>query len=129
MITISQGHNEARLEGTRTYLDTGAGNARIRIYGGTRPASGAATAEPMLVEIALDKPCGVVSSNALTLASSDEPLVANSGTATWARIVNGNGDFALDCDAGGAGSGAEIIVSDPVMFVGGSVVLVSGVLG
>jgi hypothetical protein len=127
-VTISQAHNEARLGGTKSYLDTGSSNARIRVYNGTRPASGG-TPTTMLVEIALDKPCGTVAAGVLTLSSSDLPLIANSGTATWARIVNGNGDYAFDCDVSATGGAGEVQLPSTTLFAGGKTQLVSGVLG
>ena len=39
MIAITAAHNEARLAGTLAFLDRGVGQARVRLYGGSRPAS------------------------------------------------------------------------------------------
>lgn len=127
-VTISQRHNEARLTGTLTDLDTGAGRARIRVYDGTRPASGG-TVTTMLVEIELDKPSGVVSGGLLTLASSDLPLVDNSGVATWARIVCGDDAFSFDCDVSATGGAGQVQLPSTTLFAGGKTQLVSGVLG
>lgn len=128
-ITSSAALNEAALEGRRQFLDTGSANARIRLYNGTRPTSGG-TATTMLVEIPLDKPCGVVAGGVLTLASTAVPLVANSGNASWARIVNGNGDFAFDCDVSTVAAGTgQIQLEDTSLLAGGKTQLVSGVLG
>jgi hypothetical protein len=128
-VTISTAHNDARLTGTLTYLDTGSGYARVRIYSGTRPASGG-TVTTMLVEIALSKPSGVVSSGVLTLASTDLPLIANSGVATWARVVNGNGDYAFDCDVSTTTAGTgQVQLPDTTLLAGGTTQLASGVLG
>lgn len=127
-VTISQAHNEARLSGTLTYLDTGSGHARVRIYNGTRPAGGG-TATTLLVEIALDKPSGTVSSGQLILASADLPLIASSGTATWARVVNGNGDYAFDCDVSDTSGSGEIKLPSTTLYAGGKTQLTSGVLG
>lgn len=130
MIQISVAHNEARLEATRAYLDQGASPARIRIYGGTRAANiNTAPGSPMLVEIALDDPCGVVSSNALVLTSSDLPVVLNGGNATWARIVNGNGDAAIDADVSTTGGAGEVQLPATLLVEGGTTTLVSAVLG
>lgn len=124
---ISTEHNEDRLTGTLFNLSRGSGVARIRIYSGTRPAGGG-TATTMLVEIALDDPAGVVASGVLTLASSDLPLIVNSGVATWARIVNGNGDYSTDCDVSNTSGSAPIQLPDTTLFAGGKTQLVSGVL-
>lgn len=129
MISISTAHNNVRLTATRDYMDLGTANAKIQIYGNTRPANGASAGASPLVEIALNKPSGTVTAGALTLASSDLPLITTSGAPAWARILNGNGDHVLDCDAGGPGSTTEIVVSQATLLEGGQVALVSAVLG
>lgn len=127
-VTISQAHNTARLNGTLAYLDTGSGHARIRIYDGVRPASGGG-ATTLLTEIALDKPSGAVANGILTLTSADIPLVLASGTATWARIVNGNGDMALDCDVSNQAGTGDIKLVSTSLYAGGKAVLSSATLG
>ncbi len=101
-ITITTAHNDARLGGTLAYLDTGTGNAAVRIYGGTRPATPAdVPTSAMLVQVGLTKPAGSVAAGVLTLTQLEDGLIAETGIATWARVVNGNGDTAFDCDCGG----------------------------
>lgn len=129
MISISTAHNEVRLTATRDFMDLGVSNAKVQIYAGTRPANGATAATSPLVEISLNKPSGTVASNALTLSSNDLPLIALSGSPTWARVLNGNGAHVLDADAGGPGSTTEIVVSQATLLQGGQVALVSAVLG
>lgn len=130
MISISVPHNEARLTATLNYIDLGTNNAKIQIFGNTRPANGGAAGASPLVELLLDNPAGAVVANVLTLESSDVPLITVSGSPTWARILNGNGDHVLDCDAGGPGStGVEVIVSEATLFEGGQVTLLSATLG
>jgi len=118
-VEISTAHNEARLTGTRTFMDSGAANARIRIYDGTRPALGGA-ATTLLVEIVLAKPCGTVAANKLTL-QADDPAgyeVVAAGSATWARIVNGNGDLVLDCDVSDPAGSGEVKLPGTTLAVG-----------
>lgn len=118
-IEISTAHNEARLGGTKAFMDTGAGKARIRVYDGTRPALGG-TATTLLVEIVLAKPSGTVAANKLTLAA-DDPAgyeVVATGSATWARIVNGNGDLVLDCDVSATGGAGEVQLPSVAVTVG-----------
>lgn len=118
-VEISTAHNEARLTGTRTYMDTGAAKARIRIYDGSRPTAGGA-ATTLLVEIVLAKPCGTVATNKLTLAADDAAgyTVVAAGTATWARVVNGNGDWVMDCDVSDAAGAAEVKLPGTTLAVG-----------
>ena len=129
-IAITTKHNTARLVGSLADLDAGSGNAAIRIYGGTRPASpNDATTEALLVEIGLTKPAGSVAAGVLTLTQADNGLIQNSGTATWARVVDGNGATCFDCDAGQGAGAWEIQLSQAVLYAGGEVALVSAVLG
>ena len=127
-VSISSAHNVARLAGTLSYLDTGAGHARVRLYDGTRPAAGGA-ATTLLAEIALDKPCGAISNNVLVLTSSDIPLIVASGVAMWARVVNGNGDMAFDCDVSNQAGSGDIKLVSTTLYAGGKAVLSSALLG
>ena len=127
-VAISTELNEARLTGTLSFLDTGAGVARIRIYNGTRPATGG-TVTTLLVEIPMDDPCGTVAAGVLTLASAALPLVASSGVATWARVINGDDDFAFDCDVSDMAGSGDIKLPSTTLYAGGKTQLVSGVLG
>ena len=129
MISISTALNEARLGGVLSYLNTGAGRARMRIYGNARPANGAAAGADALVELALDDPAGEVSGGVLLLTAADDALIALSGTATWARVVNGNGDFAFDCDVSGTAGTGDVRLSTTALYAGGLVRLVSATLG
>lgn len=129
-IAITQKHNNARLVGSLADLDVGTGNAAIRIYEGTRPASPVDTpTSAMLVQIELTKPAGTVSGGVLTLTQADNGLIQNSGTATWARVVDGDGATCFDCDAGEGVGAWEIQLSQAVLYAGGEVALVSAVLG
>lgn len=129
-IAITTKHNTARLVGSLADLDAGTGNAAIRIYGGTRPTSpNDPPADAALVEIGLTKPAGTVSGGVLTLTPAGNGLIMNSGTATWARVVDGNGATCFDCDVGEGVGAWEIQLLQAVLYAGGEVVLVSAVLG
>lgn len=128
MIEQSDEFNEYALEGRRTFLDLGAGNARLRIYDGVRPAANGTPAGTLLGEIALDKPCGTVSAGQLVLTAADEPLALESGVATWARIVNGADTWAMDCDVSNVAGSGEVKLSDTAVLSGGLLTLISAVL-
>lgn len=129
-VAITQDHNEARLQGSLNRLDTGTGNAAIRIYGGDRPATPADTpTSAMLVEIELTKPAGTVADGKLALTQAADGLIQTSGIATWARIVDGNGATTTDLDCSDmAGNGAVKLVSTQ-LYAGGDAKLVSAELG
>lgn len=126
---ITTALNEARLAGVAGFLDSGALAGRIRIYGGIRPASvNDAPGSAMLVEIVLTEPSGTVSGGVLTLTATGLAQVVVSGTATWARIVNGNGDTAGDGDVTDLAGNGDIKISSTALWVGGFVSLVSAVM-
>lgn len=90
-----------------TQIDAGTGPGTLRIYDGARPASGAApSTQALLAELTFASPsfpapaAGAVTANAiLDDASADAP-----GTASWFRIVDGDGTFVCDGDVGTSGS-------------------------
>ena len=129
-VAITVEHNEARLAGTLSFLDAGPNPARLRIYGGTRPATPSATpTSAMLVEIKLTKPAGTISGGLLTLTQQEDGLIVNTGTATWARLVNGNDVTALDLDCSDTAGSADVQLASTSLYQGGAARLVSAILG
>lgn len=129
-IAITVAHNEARLAGTLAFLNLGPGVARIRIYGTVRPASvDTAPGAAPLVEVALADPAGSIAGGVLTLIAGGDAMVASSGGAVWARVVNGEGTTAFDCDVSDTSGGATVRLPNTTLFAGGLTRLASGVLG
>lgn len=130
MISITAALNTARLQAVADFLDIGTGSAAVRIYGGTRPATPADTpSSAMLVQISLTKPCGTVAANVLTLTPAANGLITETGTATWARVVNGDGATAFDCDAGEGAGAWEVQLVQAVLYAGGDCALQAATLG
>lgn len=121
--------------GRLAFLSTGAGLARVRIYGGTRRATvldpvGAA----LIVELPLLSPPATVVDGVMTLRPGTPGLNLITDTAIWAVVVNGNGDTAFDCDASAVGGAGQVWVSagggsGATLFAGGETSLASGVMG
>ena len=129
-VAITQEHNEARLAGTLSFLDAGSNTARLRIYGGARPPNPAATpTSAMLVEIALTKPAGTVAGGLLTLTQQEDGLISTTGVATWARLVNGNDQTAMDMDCSDASGSGDVKLASTTLYQGGDARLVSAILG
>lgn len=128
-LTESTACREASLSGRRDYLDSGIGIARVRIYGGTRPAVTADPGTALLVEIPLQEPAGGIAAGILSLLPSGPGTCAATGTATWARVVNGSGETAFDMDVGATGSGAEVIMSSTTLYAGGLASILTAYLG
>lgn len=129
-VAITVEHNEARLSGTLSFLDAGSNPARLRIYGGTRPATPATTpSSAMLVEIRLTKPSGTISNGLLTLTQQEDGLITASGIATWARLVNGDDVTALDLDCSGTDGNGDVKLASTTLYLGGDARMVSAILG
>ena len=90
---ITVAHNEFRLAGTRDALDSGAGNATIELWEGTRPASieGASGAGTLVSVLTLTKPCGSVAAGVLSAGHARALLALEAGAEAQeelaARIV------------------------------------------
>lgn len=130
MISEAVSFKVAAMEGRLARLSAGVDNATILSYGTTRPAAGDPPGGPVLAVITLTDPAGSVNNTtgALTLTPSGEALILNTGVALWCRVLNGDGAFCFDMDAGEDGSGAEAIFTDTQLYAGGSLTLVSCVL-
>lgn len=90
-------------------------NGLLRIYDGSRPASGG-TATTLLAELALSATAaGAASSGALTLSAITQDSSANAtGTATWFRIVTSGGTFVIDGSVGTSGSDLNLTTTSIV---------------
>jgi hypothetical protein len=90
-------------------------NGLLRIYDGSRPASGG-TATTLLAELALSATAaGAASSGVLTLNAITQDSSANAtGTATWFRIVTSGGTFVIDGSVGTSGSDLNLTTTSIV---------------
>ena len=106
------------------------GSGEIRIYDGVKPAVGAPLSNNTLIGThVLSNPAGTIVNGVLTFSTiSDDVSADQNGTITWARFVDGNGDFVADGDCGVAGSGALLIYNAVTVTVGGVLRITSGSL-
>ena len=113
----------ARLDATTAAVGT---SGLLRIYGGTRPATGGA-ATTLLAELACSATfaaaasAGVLTANAI----SDDTVADTTGTATWFRVTTSAGGFVVD---GGAGEAGTELVLDDASIVAGGVVAVNSLV-
>lgn len=101
-----------------TAINAGAGAGLLRVYDGTRPATGG-TATTLLAELTFSDPCtsSGASSGVLTFAAITADASANaSGTATWCRAVDSTGTFVFDANVGT--SAADFILNTTTITVG-----------
>ena len=123
MITLAIPVKNSRLSVIANALDSSGSGGLLRIYSGARPAYGEDLSDQLLlVEIRLPMPCMAgLDGGRLAFAPMGEAFCRRSGMAAWARLTNGDGHWVADLDAGVVGSGAEVELSNVVLFSGGSV--------
>lgn len=104
-----------------TAINAGAGPGLLRVYNGTRPATGG-SATTLLATLTFSDPCtssgasgGVLTFAAITQDSSAD----NTDTATWCRIVDSTGTFVADANVGT--SAADFILSSVAIIAGQTV--------
>lgn len=111
-------------------IDIGAGTAALKIYDGTRPdkVDDAVTTQNILSEHNLSNPAfGNASDNnpgaiATANAIGDDTSANNTGTATWFRVFDRNGDAVID---GNVGTSAADLILDSVSITAGQRVSIS----
>ncbi len=127
MITLSPAVKSLRLKAVSDYLDSGATAGKLRVYDGTQPASGGTlSGNNLLAEMVFPNPSfDQVDSGVMYFNTPSVAMAALSSTATWVRLVTGDGDFVADLDAGMTGSGAACIFDTTTIYAGGSVAALS----
>lgn len=99
-------------------IDAGAGAGKLRLYNGTRPATGGAVTT-LLAELTFSDPCGTVTNGVLTFSAiTSDASADNTGTATWFRIVDSTGAFVLDGTITVTGGGGDITMTSTSIQAG-----------
>lgn len=99
-------------------IDAGAGAGKLRLYNGTRPATGGAVTT-LLAELTFSDPCGTVTSGVLTFSAiASDASADTTGTATWFRIVDSTGAFVLDGTITVTGGGGDITMTSTSIQAG-----------
>ena len=95
----------ARADQLTVARDAAASAGKIRLYTGTRPATGGAVTT-LLAELFMSDPSAPAAAGGiLTLNSiADDVSADNTGVATWFREVDGDNNFVTDGDVGTSGS-------------------------
>jgi hypothetical protein len=108
----------ARLDLIKTAIDAGAGPGLLRVYDGTRPATGG-TATNLLAELTFSDPsAAAAASGVLTFSAITADASANAtGAATWCRIVDSTGAFVLDGSVGTSGADYNLNTTSITQFV------------
>lgn len=99
----------ARADEINAAINAGAGAGLLRIYDGSRPATGGA-ATTLLAELTFSDPAaGAAASGVLTFSAITADASADAtGTATWFRIVDSTGAFVLDGSVTATAGGGDL---------------------
>ena len=102
LLALATSLRNAMLDQITLAIDAGTAGF-LRIYDGTRPATGG-TATTLLAELTFSlTSAGAASGGVLTFSAITADSSANaSGTATWCRIVDSAGTFVADANVGTA---------------------------
>ncbi len=99
-------------------IDAGAGAGKLRLYNGTRPATGGSVTT-LLAELTFSDPCGTVTNGVLTFSAiASDASADTTGTATWFRIVDSTGAFVLDGTITVTGGGGDITMTSTSIQAG-----------
>ncbi|MFA5394413.1 MAG: hypothetical protein WC346_00155 [Methanogenium sp.] len=124
----------ARLELISNAIDNDADEydtGNLLIYSGTRPSTGDPIDEyenVELVNFSLPYPCGSIYGNILTFSAVDTVLGLEDGIASWARIVDANGDFVMDLSVTDQAGNGDIKLSSLVIVKDSEIYVVSAAL-
>jgi len=122
-LAYAESVRHARLDAVTAAIDAGAAAGTIKIYDGTRPATGVAiTDQTLLVSGAFTDPAApAASAGVLGFSTITYATAVASGTATWCRVADSDGTFVFDGDVGEAGSGADFVLNSTGIVVDGVV--------
>ena len=128
-LVLSTAIRTALANAIKTAIDAGSGSGVIKFYTGTMPVAGAAiTSQTLIATCTLSDPCGTVTNGVLTLSSiTDDSAADNTGTMTFARLLDSDNNFVADCSVGVSGSGAVLIFNTTSVIAGG-IVRVTGLV-
>lgn len=121
MIGLDTAIRTTRVTAIKDAIDAGSGAGKLKLYNGTRPATGG-SATTLLGTLTCSDPCGTVTSGELTFSALTPDTSADaSGTATWARLTTSADAFVADLSVGVTGSGADLELNTVTIVSGGTI--------
>lgn len=99
-VNFAESIKNARCQAVLNGIDSGPGAGMCQLYSAPKPAPGSPiTTQTLLLKLDFEKPAGIISAGVLQFKiSTIDATGLNSGTATWARLVNSNSEFQVDLD-------------------------------
>ena len=117
----------AMLDAINTALNAGSGAATIKIYTGTQPANAntGLSGNTLLATLTCTDPAApAASGGVLTFSAITQDASADAtGTATWARVQDSDGNVVFDCDVNT--SAATLVINTTSIVTGGPVSITS----
>lgn len=111
-------------------IDAAGAGAQMLVYSTARPSPGGAAGGAAMVAVAFKLPCGSASAGVLNITDTDYAQINNSGSAVWARVVDGAGAWVGDFSVGTQAMhtadplSAEVIVGTITMYSGAFLALI-----
>jgi hypothetical protein len=136
-LTVTNTLRKAWLDSLKAAIEKDTGGVtkgRLRIYSGTKPANlSSLSGNDLLADIEFNSPCGTVdqTTGVLTFSTStalEDDNAPNTGTATWARIVDSADSVIADCTVSVAGGTGDIKLNTVNIVAGGIVRLNSATI-
>lgn len=122
-LRIAAARRNAMLDTLNAGLNAGSGAATIKIYSGTQPANAdtALSGNTLLATLTCSDPAAASpAGGVLTLSAITQDTAADAtGTASWARVADSDGNTQFDCDVGT--SGATLNLNTTSLVSGGPV--------
>lgn len=130
-IGINTTTRNSRLTQISAAIDAGSTGGTIKIYSGTRPATGAAlSGNTLLSTLTFQKPSAPAPSGGVLTFSqiTADTNAAATGTAAWARISDSTGAFVMDMSVTATGGGGDIQINTTTITAGGTVAVNSATI-
>ncbi len=125
-ITATLANNQA--DEVLALIDAGSGAGLIRFYSGTQPATAdtALSGNTLIATLTCSDPAGTTSGGVLTFSSiTADSSADNSGTISFARLVDSDGNTVADYTVTATGGGGDIELSSVSVSAGDEVSLSS----
>ena len=107
-------------------IDQDVGAGELRIFDGSRPATGGSETTELAALTLTDPFASAASSGVLTASAIADDTSTVAGTATWFRLVDNSGDPIVDGDVGTSGS--DLNLNSVAISAGGTVSVTSLVI-
>lgn len=128
-LNFSTALRNARAQQIINALDIGTNHATLQFYSGVKPVTGATITDQVLLgTLTFSKPCATVTNGVIAFQSiAADPVADATGIISWARALNGNGEFVFDMNCG-VDNSAVVAFNNVSVQAGGIIMINSGTL-